>query len=228
VLFHRASGGNELIRAVLFDFDGVLAATAPDHFAAWQVVLQPRNIEPDYLLMRLNEGSPAYCIAQAMARHCGVDLDEPTAKALVAEKNRVFRDIAKTKPYPEIVKILDLCATHGIATAVATGTTKDNLQHIIGDELMHRFCAVVCDGDYLRGKPFPDPFLLAAKRLAAPPEACIVIENAPFGIRAAKAAGMFCVALMTTLGREQFPEADVIIESHYELLKYLETLMLSQ
>jgi beta-phosphoglucomutase len=216
-----------LIRAVIFDFDGVLAPTAPDHFSAWQVVLRPRDIEPDFLIMRLNEGSPAYRILQAMARHVGVELDDATAKTYLQEKNRVFVANCRTRPFAEIPAILDLADKRGLKTAVATGTTLTNLQHVMGEDLLRRFQAIVCDGDYQRGKPYPDPFLLAAERLLIPPQECLVVENAPLGIQAANAAGMVCAALMTTLDREHLQKADVIVESHAELLNYLEKLTLS-
>jgi beta-phosphoglucomutase len=216
-----------LIRAVIFDFDGVLAPTAPDHFSAWQAVLHPRGIEPDFFVMRLNEGSPAYRILQAMASHVGHPLDDATAKSYTAEKNRHFVANCRTRPFAEIPHILDVCAGRGLKTAVATGTNFTNLQHVVGPELLQRFQALVYEGEYQRGKPYPDPFLVAAEKLGVPAQECLVVENAPLGIEAARAAGMVCAAVMTTLGREHLQKADVIVESHAELLNYLEKLTLS-
>lgn len=215
-----------MIRAVIFDFDGVLAPTAPDHLNAWQTVLRPRGIEPDFTVMRLHEGSPAFRILQAMAKPVGVELDDDTAKWYTIEKNKVFVANCRTRPFAEIPILLDLCSRRGIKTAVATGTNLTNLLHVLGDELAQRFQALVYEGQYQCGKPCPDPFLVAAERLQVPAHECLVVENAPLGITAAKAAGMVCAALMTTLGREHLQKADVILESHAELLKYLEKLTL--
>jgi len=64
-----------------------------------------------------------------------------------------------------------------------------------------------------RGKPYPDPYIKAAKILGLRPNDCLVIENAPYGIRSAKAAGMFCVAVTTSLPKEYLKKADVIVDS---------------
>jgi beta-phosphoglucomutase len=215
-----------LIRALIFDFDGVLAFTTPFHFAAWQTILRPHGIEPDELVMRLHEGSPAYRIVQAMARHAGVLLDDATAKEYMMEKNQVFRQISDSKPYAEIEQILDFCHRQGVVCGVATGTTMDNLRHVLGENLLNRFQTVVTDGDYLRGKPFPDPYILAAQKMNVPASACLVIENAPLGIQAAKSAQMLCIAITTTLDREHLQQADVIVASHTDLVKYLKKVIL--
>jgi len=215
-----------LIKAIIFDFDGVLAFTIPFHYAAWQRVLQPRGLVADEQVMRLHEGSPAFRIVQAMARRHGVELDDETAKQYMAERNEIFLRICDCKPYPEIASILNFCDRHQLVRAVATGTTLANVQHVIEPALLQRFQVVIKQGDYTRGKPYPDPFLVAAERLGVAPDSCVVVENAPFGIEAAKSAGMFCIALTTTLAREHLSQADVILESHAELLKYLEKMVL--
>lgn len=215
-----------MIKAIIFDFDGVLAFTIPFHYAAWQRVLQPRGLVADEQVMRLHEGSPAFRIVQAMARRHGVELDDETAKQYMAERNEIFLRTCDSKPYPEIAAILDFCDRHQLVRAVATGTTLANVQHVIDPALLQRFQVVIKQGDYTRGKPWPDPFLVAAERLGVAPDSCVVVENAPFGIEAAKSAGMFCIALTTTLAREHLLQADVIVESHADLLKYLETMVL--
>ncbi len=215
-----------MIRALIFDFDGVLAFTTPFHLAAWQTVLRPHGIEPDDLIMRLHEGSSAWRIVQAMADHVGVRLDERTAMTYMKEKNLVFRRIADSKPFPEIALILDYCQSKNAACGVATGTTIENLSHVLGQDLLSRFAAIVTDGDYSKGKPYPDPFLLAAKKMHVPATDCLVIENAPLGIQAAKSAGMMCIGLTTTLTREHLRQADVIVETHADLLNYLKKVIL--
>jgi beta-phosphoglucomutase len=162
-----------------------------------------------------------------MASHVGLPIDDDTAKAYTAEKNKHFVANCHTRPFAEIPQILDLCAGRGFKTAIATGTSLTNLQHVVEPELLQRFQALVYEGEYLRGKPYPDPFLVAAEKLGVSAHECLVVENAPLGIQAAKAAGMVCAAITTTLGREHLQKADVIVESHIELLNYLEKLTLS-
>jgi len=215
-----------LIRALLFDFDGVLAFTTPTHYLAWQQVLRPHGLAPDELVMRLNEGAPAYRLAQALAKHAGQELDDGTAQQYVEEKNRLFRQMCHDRPFAEIETLLNGCDRKGWACAVVTGTTLANLRHVLDEPLLQRFQAIIKEGDYQNGKPHPEPFLRAAAQLGVPAASCVVIENAPFGIQAAKAAGMFCIGLTTTLAAEHLHQADVILESHAQLIKYLETLAL--
>ena len=102
-----------------------------------------------------------------------------------------------------------------------TGTKRENLGVIIPDELLVQFDIIIADGDTKRGKPSPDPYLAAAQKVAVAPNECLVIENAPAGIEAAKAAGMFCAAIKTTLSGEHLNKADVTFNNHAELLERL-------
>ena len=97
-----------MIRGVLFDFDGVLAETLPFHLKAWKVVFNELNIQPDELSILLNEGQPAWKIAQAMAKKYSLDLDENKAKHYAHLKNTIFRK-NKINIYPEIPDILNFC-----------------------------------------------------------------------------------------------------------------------
>jgi beta-phosphoglucomutase-like phosphatase (HAD superfamily) len=69
-----------------------------------------------------------------------------------------------------------------------------------------------------RAKPYPDPYLAAARQLRLDPRQCAVIENAPLGIEAARNAGMYCIAVQTTLGKEYLSAADCILQDINELL----------
>ena len=68
-----------------------------------------------------------------------------------------------------------------------------------------------------RGKPYPDSYLTAAKQLEVKPKECVVIENAPYGIKAAKAAKMFCVAVTTSLPKQYLKQADIICKKISEI-----------
>lgn len=213
-----------MIQAVLFDFDGVLAETIQQHLAAWQEVLRKDYFEPDGLVLRLNEGRPARMMTEALFHHAGLEVSDAEARRLADLKNDAFRRLGKPRVFPQIASILDLLKDRQVRTAVVTGTKLANLQHVLGEALLQRFDAVIQDGDYALPKPDPEPFLQAAKRLGVSAADCVVVENAPHGIRAAKRAGMLCLALMTTLPREPLAEADVIIKDHdalqQELLRF--------
>jgi beta-phosphoglucomutase len=203
-----------LIAAVLFDFDGVLAESIDGHVAAWREVLP---FEPDPMLVRLNEGRPARLMAAALCAAAGIEVDAAEAQRLADLKNEAFRRRPKPRVFPEIPPLLQWLCGRGVRTAVVTGTRRANLDFVLGEELLAAFDAVVVDGDYVHPKPDPQPFLLAAERLGVPSGACVVVENAPNGIRAARSAGMRCIAIMSTLPREPLAGADVTLECHAQL-----------
>ncbi len=208
-----------MIKALLFDFDGVLAETLPDHFYAWQQVLIPLGIEPDDLTLRLSEGSPAYKIAIALAAHQGLKISEELAKEYAAKKNQVFRARTKAPIYPGILELITFAQNHSMTVGLVTGTAMANIRAVLPAKLLSNFDTIVTDQDTQRGKPNPDPYLKAAENLQISPRDCLVVENAPLGIQSAKAAGAFCVGLTTTLPREHLQGADVICRNHFELLQ---------
>jgi len=214
-----------LFKAILFDFDGVLAETFPWHIQAWRHVLLHDNLTPDEMTVKLHEGSPAWQIAVALYRHAGVELDAHKAKELAIKKNHVFQKIQQARVYPEIIEILDKAHSVNMSAGIVTGTTLANITTVLPLGLPEKFAIIIKDGDTERGKPFPDPYLAAIEQLRISPAECIVVENAPLGIRAAQAAGAFCVALQTTLNREQLQGADVIYSNHRELAKAFFTLI---
>lgn len=210
-----------MISALLFDFDGVISRSIEIHFRGWQEVLPPLGIEPDNLVLRSHEGEPAWRIAQELCAAAGRPVDEEEAHRLAELKNSWFRMQPRPQIYAGVGEILDYAGCVGIRTAVVTGTNRHNLHHVLG-EMSARFDALFCDGDYMRPKPYPDPYLAAVAHFGLPAEACVVVENAPMGIRAARSAGLFCIALQTTLPPAHLQQANLILPDHAALLRWLE------
>ena len=98
---------------------------------------------------------------------------------------------------------------------------KKSLEKTVSEDFLRKFDIVLSENDYEKGKPEPEPYLTAIKRLNLKPEECVVIENAPLGIESAKSAGAYCIALTTTLSREYLSKADVILNNHQELFHYI-------
>jgi len=98
--------------------------------------------------------------------------------------------------------------------AIASSTTIENIHLIVGSlGIADYFKAVVTGHDVTEGKPSPQVFLLAAQRLGAEPKNCIVVEDAVAGVKAAKSAGMYCVAVSNSHPQEKLNEADLIVAS---------------
>lgn len=210
-----------MIRALLFDFDGVIADSLEPHLAAWQQLLPAWGVTPESAVLRQHEGEPAWRIATEFFARAGRTLAPDQARQLADAKNQLFRSQLPPPVYPELPAILDWAEHAGVKKAVVTGTVRQNIEHVIGP-LMQRFEAIIGDGDYPRPKPHPDPYLAGARRLGVAPDECVVVENAPMGIRAARAAGIFCVALETTLEPSFLELADLILPGHAALLEWLQ------
>ncbi len=174
--------------AYIFDCDGTLADTMPLHYTAWREILDELGCDfPEPLFYELG-GVPARGIIELLnARHgTAIPVDETAER-----KERLFlkmiHQIAPIEPVVALVKRL-----HGSAPmAVASGGLRPIvLKTLEALGLVEKFQAIVTSEDYVRGKPAPDPFLEAARRLGVAPEKCLVFEDTPTGIEAAKAAGM--------------------------------------
>ena len=102
--------------------------------------------------------------------------------------------------------------------ALVTACALKNMQHCLNPEEQAHFDFIITGDEVPRAKPFPDPYLMAARQLGLRPEECVVVENAPLGIEAARNAGMRCVAIETTLGKEYLKSADHVLPNVAALL----------
>ncbi|MBC8183643.1 HAD family phosphatase [candidate division KSB1 bacterium] len=200
-------------KAVLFDFDGVIAGTLPYHVQAWQKAFADYKIKilPDDIYYR--EGQIANSIAADIAIEKGLNLDEHELDAIVKNKRQIFNNITKAQVYPGTKKIVEQLHKMSVKIGIVTGSILFNVSVITGEKFLDKFGAIVTGDSVVNNKPHPEPFLTGAKKLGVKPEECVVIENAPLGIKAAKAAGMYCVAVKTTIKDEKYlQEADLIVE----------------
>lgn len=209
-------------RAIFFDFDGVMADTLTYHLPAWTSILEgDYGFTPNPMTVKLNEGRPVYYIAQAVFEQAGQAFTIDMLQDVITKKNALFRAINKSTVFPENFDLVRIAQERGMQIGLVTGTKRENLTVVIPDDLLAHFDIIITDGDTEQGKPSPDPYLAAAEKVAVHPGECLVIENAPIGIESAKAAGMFCIALKTTLSEEHLFQADVTFKNHAELLQNL-------
>jgi beta-phosphoglucomutase len=212
-----------LIKALFFDFDGVMAETMHYHLPAWNTVLErDHGFSLNPMAVKLNEGRPVLEIAQAVFEDAGRPYTQDILLDVISKKNEIFRATHQSFVYPENLVLIQRAKERGLQVGLVTGTKRENLGVIISDDLLVQFDIIITDGDTARGKPAPDPYLAAAENVAVDPADCIVIENAPAGIEAAKAAGMFCIAVKTTLPGELLNQADVTFSNHAELLQNID------
>jgi len=201
------------IRAILWDMDGVIVDTAPYHLKAWQQVFQKRGVNFTEEDFKRNFGRRNDTIIRDTL---GEALLQSEINAIISEKEPIFRNVVKKniKSFPGAIKLLKSLRKHGFKMALASSATIENIELLIqGLGIENYFNTIVSGRDVAEGKPSPQVFLLAAKKLGVAPENCIVIEDAVAGVTAAKRAGMHCLAVTNTHPRQSFNEADLVVDS---------------
>ena len=204
--------------ACIFDMDGVLCDTIPFHVEAWHTYSRERGRElaDGEIIAWMGADNRFY-----LERILGREPSEREVEECVARKESLFRELSRgcLRPPPGLHAFMDGLRTAGMKLAVATGAPPDNVEFILGGLGLAEFFPVVVDSAAgLRCKPAPDCYLKAAELLGAPPEECIVFEDATGGIAAAKAAGMRVAAIVGTNTRETLEAAapDWIFDSFEE------------
>ncbi len=212
------------LRAVVFDFDGVIADTEPLHLKAAQRVLADAGMRLDataYYERYL--GFDDAGLFRALATDMGVDLDAKTVAALVEDKSRVLESLIDDGSvlFAGIRECIERCAAH-VPLAIASGALAHEVDHILRRTgLRQVFQVVVGAGDTPRSKPAPDPYARAVEllRLGSPhdlePAQCVAIEDSPWGLQSARAAGLKCVAVAHTypVVELQKTDADFVAET---------------
>jgi HAD superfamily hydrolase (TIGR01509 family) len=174
----------------IFDCDGTLVDTMPLHYRAWDRAMQQAGLKgtlSEQLFYSLG-GMPTLKVAAVFAKHYGLTID---VDHVFHHKEEMFLEMqAEMKVIQPVVDFAR--KLHGkLPMSVASGGPKPVVKKTL--ELMHLtdlFPVVVTPEDVAHGKPAPDMFLLAAKKMGVPPERCLVFEDAGPGFEAAMAAGM--------------------------------------
>jgi beta-phosphoglucomutase len=199
------------ILAVIFDLDGVLIDSMRHHVQAWLEVFRSFGVEIEPREILLREGEKAGKTAALLARKHGLRWSQNDLEDAVKVKRGIYQVQAPKGLRPVAKAAVEACRRRGQKTAIVTGSVRMNLEAVLSPEELTLFDVIITAEDVKLGKPDPEPYRKAAKLLGVPPQRCLVIENAPMGIASAKAAGMFCVAIETTLPREELKKADLII-----------------
>ena len=175
----------------IFDCDGTIADTMPIHYRAWCRAMEEFGGRfPEDLFYQLG-GMPTAEIVRVLNQKFGLTLE---VEVVVHRKERWYlesvHEVLPVMPVLEIAR-----GMHGVKPlAIASGGHRAMVEATLkAIDSMDMFDAIVCAEDYERGKPFPDPFLEAARRIGVPPQDCLVFEDSPTGVEAAKAAGMHFV-----------------------------------
>lgn len=213
--------GHKKIKAVIFDMDGVITDTMPYHFRAWRSVFARRGLKLSKFAVYRREGQKGTESIQEIFSEYGRDITVFEAKSIIAEKEALFKRIVKQRYVPGARSLLKKLYKLSVRLALVTGTARHEVEHMLPSDILSMFSVVVTGTDVNNGKPHPEPYLKALHNLEIDPRQSIVIENAPYGIKSAKAAGLTCCAITTSLPKKYLIEADIICSGHVELTALL-------
>jgi len=201
------------LEAAIWDMDGVIADTAPYHFKAWREVFQKRGVNFTEEDFKRNFGQRNDTIIR---NTLGGSISPSEVDVVASEKEENFRRRIgqNVKPLPGAVELIRLLKERGVKIAIASSAPVENIQLVsrrLG--INNYFQAIVWGREVIEGKPSPQGFLLAAKKLEVEPKNCVVLEDAIAGVTAAKRAGMKCLAVTNTHSRMSLMEADLVVDT---------------
>lgn len=215
-----------MLRAIIFDCDGVIADTEPLHFAAFQRVLAEEGItltKEEYFRTYLALDDRG-CYTEAF-RSAGRKLSYDKLAELIARKARYIEPAMRDnlKMMPGAVEFIRK-ASASYPIAIASGALRHEIELILKHgEILDCFQTIVSAEDVERGKPDPEIFLKACEQInrsnggSVTPASCLVIEDSIHGIHAAHRAGMRCLAVTNSYPKEKLAQADRIVETLEQL-----------
>lgn len=227
-----------MLRALLFDFDGVIANNEPIHMRMFQKVLSPLGVpltEEDYYATYLGMDDKG-CFSTLLNAH-GKNPSATEIDSLIQEKTGFYTDYIKDHLviFPGVVEFVTSAADK-YPLAIASGALRHEIELILdAAKIRKAFQTIVSAEDVSEGKPSPEGFMMARSRLqtiTSTPiraEECLVIEDSIAGLEAARRAGMSCLAVTNTYPRERLQSAARVVDSLTECrLEDLERLFLNE
>ena len=217
------------VEALIFDMDGTMIDSMPWHAKSWVAFARQQGIKMDAsdILARTTGRTGVECMREIFDR----ELTDAECMELVHQKESIYRDLFDAE-FSEVAGFTVFprhAAARGLKIAVGTAGDRHNIEFAMSRLKMDPLPLAIVGGDEgLTGKPTPAIFLEAARRIAVAPERCIVFEDAPFGIEAARRGGMRAVAVCSSHTAEELagPHVVAAVRNYHELTQtnFLETL----
>lgn len=202
---------------VLWDWDGVLVDSRRNFYEAYEKVLREEGIAATSREIFLREGEPTPVLLRAILDSHSIRVDDNRIHELVTRRREYDFALGGRQLFPAVPSLLHRLRHAGCRNGLVTGSSRNSLCRQLPPEQQAWFDTIVTADDVKCGKPDPEPFLCAMRTLQTAPQACLVVENAPFGIASARAAGCAVVAIATTLATEDLSHANWIVGNHDEL-----------
>ena len=212
-----------MFKAIIFDVDGVLVDSMRFHADAWVEAFREGGISIKREDIYEIEGGNERGIVTKIFEKAG-EAPEPEDFESIPRRKRGILDLGLLNPFDGMVGCLKEL-NKSFHLALVSGSSRLVVGTVIENFFSDIFEVIVTGSDVENGKPSPEPYLKAVEKLSLPEDECLVVENAPMGIEAAKAAGLYCVAVASTLGPERLQHADLVFENHAALFEYLKSLV---
>lgn len=218
-----------LPKAVFFDQDGVLFNSMPYHAASWEWSMHKHGLPFTKNQTYRNEGrTGASVINEAHRLVHGTDATPELIEAVYADKSARFNELTGGK-LPELIpgirEVLAYLKSRGVQCWVVTGSGQRSLLNNLQKTFPDTFTGVISAFDVQHGKPHPEPYLKAWERCGFAKNECMVVENAPLGVRAGKAAELFTAAVNTGILPDSAlweEHADIVLPNMAALLAWLQ------
>lgn len=210
------------LKGVIFDMDGVIVDSMPYHFLAWYEVLRPWGVRVSCLDVYLKEGERWDKTLISLLKDARIRPSKATLKRIFLARQKIFKKYFKRFIFKGAKGFLRCLKRKGYLLGLVTGTPEKEIHKILPPGIKNLFDIVIPGNAVKHGKPHPEPYLKACLGLHLKPYECAVIENAPLGIKSAKAAGMYCIALTTSLPAPYLKGADRVADSLEEVTGIIE------
>ena len=199
------------IKGIIFDVDGVIFDSEKLHLQAWKKVFKKRNILLIDEKSGVGRSDREFLLELKAKKTIPSDID---IREIQEEKLAVLIGLAdkKVELFPGVKELLSFLKDNYLLCVASNSDIKFISKVLQNTNLARYFKHIITINDVSKPKPHPDIYLLSLKKMGLTSEECIVIEDSPVGIEAAKRAGMKCIAVVHTLTKEKLQKADLILE----------------
>ena len=187
-------------RAALFDMDGVLFDSMPNHAYSWSHAMTQFGLQMTAREAYMNEGRTGSGTINILARRCwGRDATEEEIQRIYQAKSSLFNALPQARPMPGALQALTAARERGLTIVLVTGSAQASLLERLEAHFPGFFSPerMVTGCDVKHGKPHPEPYLMGLSRAGITAREAVVVENAPLGVEAGHAAGIFTLAANT-------------------------------
>ena len=216
--------------AILFDMDGVLYDSMPNHSKAWSQAMEKFGMHMSPHDVYMNEGATGHdTVVRISLRDRGYEATESEIDDIYNYKASLFRSMPEARVMPGALEVFRKAASAGLKILIVTGSGQKNLIERVQRDFEGYITRerMVTAFEVTRGKPYPDPYLKGLSIAGVPASEAVVVENAPLGIRAGVAAGIDTIAVNTGPLEDEILQAEgpvMLMHSMQELADRFETL----